>query len=241
MSYSLVDNFESGESSSSTMDAVNDWAAQTFTASKTYTITRLSVYVAKAAGGDAGTATVSLKAVNGSGIPTGADLTSGTFAASTCVESPSYGWIDVDVTEYEVTEGTQYAIVVRADSASGGNALYWRDKSTDPAYADGARFFDTDGGASWNGPFTGDMYFRTYETPAGTYVDASATMAGVSTFAATGTVVGFKDASAAMAGTSVFAATGTVTRTSTGIQNNPGRTLRRLVAINNNCLYYEDI
>jgi hypothetical protein len=216
------------------------WRAQTFTASTDYTIGSVKLYGYRYS--NTYDHTVALYATD-AGLPTGNPLATAAVSSGSVPDGVgNVDWYEaVFDTPYALSSGVVYAIVVYVDGGAGDSSHYLAlGYISSDVYASGSYCASNDSGSSWSAPVAWDFLFETYDVSI-SYVDGSATMAGVSTFAATGTVVGFKDASATMAGTSVFAATGAVTRTSTGIQNNPGRTLRRLVAINNNCLYYEDI
>jgi hypothetical protein len=82
-------------------------------------------------------------------------------------------------TAYSVTAGTKYAIVV---STTGGDAANYYDISYEATdvYAAGRECYSNDGGSSWTGVNTADLYFRTWmsilvgDTPGSTvYASAS--------------------------------------------------------------------
>lgn len=74
-----------------------------------------------------------------------------------------------------------------------------------------------------------------------TYVDASGTIAGVSALSGAASVLTFLAVSDTLAGVSALSGAVATSHSTTGIQNTSGRMKKRLVAINNNCLYYEDV
>ena len=126
------------------------WCAQTFTPSENHTVTAVTIKCYR--NGSPGTVTVSIKAVDGSGKPTGADLASGTFDPSDLPTSQA------TATQKQVslgagtalTSGTQYAIVVR--TATGGpyvNTLRWI-YSYAGTYTDGRVHASDDSGATWD-------------------------------------------------------------------------------------------
>jgi hypothetical protein len=74
--------------------------------------------------GSPGTITVSLRAVSG-GVPIEPDLASGTFDGDTVTEDSAGEWATATFgTAYSVTNGTTYAIVIRALTGDSSNKLY---------------------------------------------------------------------------------------------------------------------
>jgi len=133
------------------------WEAQTFTSVATHKLrfVRLKLYRA----GTPGSCTISIKAVDGSGHPTGLDLAQAIFDGNTLTEDTNGHWYRIDFpTPTDVTGGTQYAIVVR----SAGSSLRWRCDTTSPTYTGGRREYSTNGGTSWTSDANVDFMFEEY-------------------------------------------------------------------------------
>ncbi|MBA7568973.1 hypothetical protein ES708_10710 [subsurface metagenome] len=115
------------------------WRGQTFTPSISHKIDTVKMLVYRY--GSPGTCTVSIRATAG-GLPTGADLCSGTFDADTLTTNPDGEWVEVDLGKgTALTASTKYAIVARCpDGDVRFNMMRWRCKSPDGDYAEGAAF-----------------------------------------------------------------------------------------------------
>jgi hypothetical protein len=155
--------YDSGDDSSGTLYGPR-WYAQTFkTGAVGHTITSVKLLMWRE--GSPGTVTVSIKAVNGSGHPTGADLTSGTTNGNTLTTNTAGEWREITLTEYTLAVNTTHAIVVRATSGDADNAAFWRLDSTSPTYADGNMEYSGNSGASWTS-YTGyDQLFEVWGNP----------------------------------------------------------------------------
>ena len=218
-------------------DAIADWAGQTFTAGSTYTITTLKLFLKKDSGGNCGTITASIKDVNvGTGKPEGGDLASGTYAGASL--STNYGWITFDLgAGVELTEGTDYAVVVRADAAGASPNRLLVAIDSFPVY-EGERFFSTNSGGAWNGPFTSDLFFETYAE--GVYADMAGTGGGIGGGSAALTVTTMTD----LAGTGGGVGGGSAALFISGMPSDGAgmsRTYKRLVVAVNDTIYIEDI
>lgn len=110
--------------------------------------------------GTPGDLTVSIKAVDGDGHPTGDDLTSVTVGEAYVSEDDDDWYIFTFATQPALIADTQYAIVVKALSAVGDNRYAaWFDM-TSPTYGGGNLELSSDGGASWSSETTRDMNFE---------------------------------------------------------------------------------
>jgi hypothetical protein len=159
----LYEYYNTDDDSASTVYGVY-WRAQTFTVgSVQHTVTSVKLKLFR--GGSPGTVTVSIKATNGNGHPTGSDLTSGTTNGNTLPTDPRYEWREITLTEYTLSANTKYAIVVRAPSGNISNYLRWRADSSDPTYTGGNFESSSDSGSSWTA-YTGyDMMFEVWGSP----------------------------------------------------------------------------
>jgi len=92
--------------------------------------------------------------------PIGDDLCVGTTNGNTLEEYTD--WTEREITfgvPVELTEGEEYAIVVRAIGVVGDAQLYWSTRIDDP-YADGNQYRSTDSGDSWTS-YEQDSWFKT--------------------------------------------------------------------------------
>jgi hypothetical protein len=155
----LFDYYNTGKDDVVYLDNIN-WLAQTFTPSENYTITSVKLLIWRVY--TPGTVTVSIKAVDIDGKPTGDDLCSGTINGNTLSESDTDTYTEITFGDgCSLTSGTQYAIVVR--SAAG--TVEWDYDNSTPAYAGGMQAGSLDGGSSWAYTYDGgDFMFETYGT-----------------------------------------------------------------------------
>lgn len=106
-----------------------------------------------------GTITVSIRAVDGSGKPTGSDLTSGTYNGDSLGTGSGGTWIEIPVTEYTLTANTTYAIVIRAPDGDVSN--YLGVNMENPGnYANGGNFLSVNSGSSWGADQGTDIVFE---------------------------------------------------------------------------------
>jgi len=138
----------------------NVWAAQTFTPGTAHTITSVKLLLSKL--GNPGTVTVGIRATDVSGDPTGTDLCSGTTDSSTLLIGPNYQWREITLgSGYNLSAGTQYAIVVRAaNNITLFRHLNWLQDISSPSYAGGRAETSTNGGSSWTSYINRDLMFE---------------------------------------------------------------------------------
>ena len=155
----LYESFETGENGAATMFGATWYTAQTFTPLTSHTIEEVQLYLATSA--NPGTVTVSIKATDGPGKPTGSNLATDTIAGSGVSISPTYTWKSFTFgTPISLLSGTKYAIVLRAAFDQGGAIFYWRWNSSG-GYSRGQYLLSTNSGSSWVG-YGNDCYFREY-------------------------------------------------------------------------------
>jgi hypothetical protein len=92
-----------------------------------FTLTQVAFLLAKS-GSPTGTITVAIKAVDGSGYPTGADLDSDTLDISTLLTAYTWNTFNLD---YSLVAGTTYAFVVRYSGGNSSNYLSVRATSAE--------------------------------------------------------------------------------------------------------------
>jgi hypothetical protein len=125
------------------------WDAQTFTAVGTHKLSSVKLLLYRT--GSPGTLTVSIKATDVNGHPTGPDLAVGATNANTLPYLVSYEWREIIFDPpIWVTNGVKYAIVIRALDGNTANDVRWRADETSPMYTDGNLEYSQDGGATWN-------------------------------------------------------------------------------------------
>jgi hypothetical protein len=143
----LFENYVTGDDGAVECYGVN-WKSQTFTVGGTgHTVSSVKIKAYRV--GSPGTLTVSIRATDANGHPTGSDLTSGTIDANTFTTNTAGAWYEITVSSYSLSANTKYAIVVRATGGDASNLVYWRTDSSEPTYTDGNLERSTDGGSSW--------------------------------------------------------------------------------------------
>jgi len=154
------------------------WYAQTFTPSVAHKITSVKLLLSRV--GSPGTVTVSIKATDGSGHPTGSDLCSGTTNGDTLPDTLPGEWREVTLGDgADLSAITKYAIVVRAINGDGDNKPRWRLDSTSPTYAGGCLEQSTDSGSSWTSLTAYDFMFEEWGEPSVTEKTSSDAGSGV--------------------------------------------------------------
>jgi hypothetical protein len=159
----LYEYYNTGDGTASAVYG-SAWEAQTFTVgSVQHTVTSVKLKLYRV--GSPGTVTVSIKATNGNGHPTGSDLTSGTTNGNTLTTSTSGEWREITLTEYTLSANTKYAIVVRAPSGIVNNYLGWRADLSSPTYTGGNREYSLNSGTSWAADPLTDLMFEVWGSP----------------------------------------------------------------------------
>lgn len=141
----------------------NNWYAQTFTASSGYAIN--GVWLKSFIVGAPGVLTVGIRATV-AGLPTGGDLASGTINANTFTTGTGGDWYLVSFTsDYTLTGGTVYAIVVRALAGNVNNHVAWR-VDTGAGYTLGQACSSINAGVAWAAVGAEDFMFAVSATEA---------------------------------------------------------------------------
>jgi len=142
------------------------WGSQSFTASYSYEITSVKLEMWRVL--SPGTVTVSIKARDGNGKPTGADLAVGTIDGDTFQTSAGAAiFEEITFTSgYVLTSGTQYTIVARALNGDSSNKVNWTLDKSSPTYTGGTgKWLTTDGGSSWYEGTDRDYMFENWGNP----------------------------------------------------------------------------
>ena len=126
------------------------WRYQTFTPTVAHKITSVNLLLGRQL--SPGAVTVSIRATDVDGKPTGADLISGTTDGNTlpAITSP-YEWREIGfgAAGYALIAGTKYAIVWRALTGGPDDTVYARLDGSVPTYAGGNYGYSIDSGATW--------------------------------------------------------------------------------------------
>lgn len=147
--------YESGDDAQADVYGDN-WEGQTFTPGANHTVNKVMLKCLRS--GLPGTVTLEVYATDGSGLPTGAALTSGTFNGDS-ISDASAEEVFVTVTDYALTASTKYALVARR-GGDASNKLLWRRDESSPTYTGGARVFSANAGVSWSEDTTRDYIFK---------------------------------------------------------------------------------
>ena len=154
----LYENYNEGDVAGSCIHGT-DWRGQTFTPATAHQITSVKLKLARV--GLPGTLTVSIRATDGEGKPTGGDLCSGTIDGDTLTTDGAGEWREITFSPgYELTASTKYAIVSRTLTGDGSNYVSWRADSTSPTYTDGSNTASVNSGSTWILFTTTDMMFE---------------------------------------------------------------------------------
>jgi len=136
----------------------NLWQGETFTPVEGHTIKSVKLEMYRH--GTPGTITVAIKATDGAGLPTGADLCSGTTDGDTLPDVYSGEKREITLGDgAPLLADTWYSIVAKALSGAADNYVRWLFKRPS-TYPRGAHVFSSDGGVTWEEDTTKDMKFE---------------------------------------------------------------------------------
>jgi len=125
------------------------WIAQTFTVGSVgHNITSVKLKLFRE--GNPGDFTVGIRATDGNGHSTGADLTNGTTNANVFSSDLSGNWYEITITSHALVANTKYAIACRAlaGDQETGNYVAWKCYNSG-GYAGGNGEISTNNGSSW--------------------------------------------------------------------------------------------
>jgi hypothetical protein len=159
MAATLRDSYNTNDDAPQLVAGAANWFTQTFTPSENYTIEYVKLLLYKI--GTPGTITISIKATDGSGKPTGADLASGTIAGSSLLTSPGQWETITFGASYALISGTKYAIVAR-QTLNVPNWFAWRMDQTSPTYTGGSYGSSANSGSTWTMNTARDFMFETW-------------------------------------------------------------------------------
>lgn len=138
----------------------NYWTAQTFRVrgDTRFNLTSIKLYCYKK--GSPSTVTVSIRAVDSDGKPTGADLSSGTFDGNTLSLTTEINQ-EVIMSSIELESNTDYAIVIRLSAGSILNYLALKKNST-KYYEYGNYLWSSNSGVAWTNDTTNNILFEVW-------------------------------------------------------------------------------
>ena len=142
------------------------YRAQMFTPSVAHTITSVKLLLYRLT--TPGTLTISIRATDGDGKPTGSDLCSGTTSGDTLPTASPYEWREITLGNGTLLlANIKYAIVAANPDGDGqSEAIYWRTDASSPTYTGGSLVSSSDSGVTWGAPdTTRDMMFYDYGDP----------------------------------------------------------------------------
>jgi len=157
--YSTVLKIEYDETNHSSESSFGNlvWQTQSFTPSTDFQINKAGIYI-KYASGTYNDITLSIRADDGTGKPTGPDLTSGIITA---FNNTSYSWKEAFLTPYMLSGGTKYHLQFKSPTSSTDCYWLWLD-NTSPTYTGGTQVYSSNSGSSWTIYTSTDIMFRIY-------------------------------------------------------------------------------
>lgn len=141
-----------------------EWVSQTFIATASYSCVAIRLKLVRT--GSLANVTVSIKGVDGSRKPTGADLAAATIDGNTITDSGSGDWYEFSFpSAADITSTTEYAIVLRMPGQPAGFCSWAGDFSSSPF--GGIMWASPDSGGTWPTNLGGDAMFETYAAAPG--------------------------------------------------------------------------
>jgi len=123
------------------------WGGQSFTPSVDHTITSVRLLIYR--DGSPGDVTVSIRATDGSGHPTGNDLCVGTTDGDTLTTNDAGEWREITLgAGYDLSASVKYAIVLGVESLS--DSVHWLEDETAGEYPGGCVQDSINSGVDWD-------------------------------------------------------------------------------------------
>jgi hypothetical protein len=145
----------------------NNWLGQTFTATGDHTVNAVRIYFSRPFCGQdllcsPGTIHVIIKQVSNTGEPVGQILSSGTINGNDFPQG--YSWQMVTMSEYNLTSGVRYAIILYNTSPCDTGVFGWLIQDNNP-YPAGNVIESPDGGETWGAINNFDCNFEVWGGP----------------------------------------------------------------------------
>ena len=135
------------------------WTGQTFIPAVTATLVKVEVQLfCSGCTGTTPNLTLSVRATS-AGLPTGADLATATIPGFSSPTGAHY--TATFGSPATLTSGTQYALILRPDTAPSAGGYFWI-RSSPSTYANGQRVLSSNSGTTWSADSTRDFNFRAY-------------------------------------------------------------------------------
>ena len=135
------------------------WGGQTFTPAIAHKISEVKLKLFRV--GSPGTVTVSIRATDASGHPTGSDLCSGTIDGNSLTTDTAGDWYSISLGDgYDLAKDTKYAIVLRAPAGNPNNRPCIRLDASSPTYTGGCREWSSNSGGTWSSDTARDYMFE---------------------------------------------------------------------------------
>lgn len=144
------------------------WNSQTFTTTGAIMLDWVALKIYRE--GNPGTLTVHIRAT-AAGLPTGADLTSGTIDGNAITSGTGGIWYTIGVTNKALSAATVYAVIL-SGGADVSNSVHWRTDASAPAYTGGSRVYSVDSGVNWTADANTDGMFALFSLSGGNTVTA---------------------------------------------------------------------
>src|SRR5882724_1288016 len=136
-----------------------NWTGQTFIPAVTATLVKVEVQLfCSGCTGTTPNLTLSVRATS-AGLPTGADLATATIPGFSSATGAHY--TATFGSPATLTSGTQYALILRPDTAPSAGGYFWI-RSSPSTYANGQRVLSSNSGTTWSADSTRDFNFRAY-------------------------------------------------------------------------------
>ena len=153
----IAQSYTSADDQRSVYD--DHWVSYSFTTSSEYTINKIGLLSYKV--GNPGTLTASIRNSTDS-KPTGGDLTSGTYNSNTLTTDSSGEWHYIDLTPYELSNGTEYHIVMRCLDGDVSNYLRTRHNDSGGNYGKIVNY-SNNSGSDWSFDTSHQGVYRAYK------------------------------------------------------------------------------
>ena len=149
----LFDYWNASYNNSDTF-SVDHFRGETFTASQTYKLTSVKVFITRS--GDPQVLTLSIQETSG-GLPTGVELCSGTTAVP-----DSYSWVEITCgSGADLTKDQKYALILKYPLGSGTDKITWAYQNAN-SYPSGDMLDTYDAGSNWTAYGGADFTFETW-------------------------------------------------------------------------------
>ena len=140
--------------------SANTYVSQTFTASSTASIDKVKLRI-KRVGNLSDNLLVSIRATDGSGVPTGADLTNQVSLALSSLKT-EYEWKEINFTTYaSLTASTKYSIIIKRSGSNDASNYVQISEDSGASYA-GGNIYISANASTWSADTSKDIDFITY-------------------------------------------------------------------------------